>query len=511
MATILVTPLPDVAFSKNRVFATFQTDSIFATEGGAAVNKIVLSGTIFFNRRITIKYGSVTQEFVCTGPSFPSTGNNIPSGAGDLAHAQAMLPYFQANFYLNRDFTMSVPVDPLNPRIVFVGKAKGPAYNMVPTIYTNIEISVVTAGSVAEKKKNLALAVELQVYNPALTVFENIYAERIPYRGTQIKLNIAELLHPELKPDFPPFWSITVPWKHTKSLKKYRLRTAEGYGDTFALQPQETHPEAYVHFGGTGFRQGLSKTPEEWVQGLTEADDHFLRLGPTLRYLQVDEPQWLNFLNTRADIAELEVQIRIEYADDEIVTVTRDAGALDVNECVSIPVWITALGLHTVDITKGIKSYYVRLLGDGDPVTEEVRYVMDYAYREHKQYFVYLNSVGGWDSFLAYGKSSYGVGWTNQQIQQPIPATYTTNDANVSDVGSVMVDTFTVSTSFYGSEQLRFLRDFFNSPYKFRWDAGVCLPISIKGRDLDEGADGQNQFKHDFQYQYAFENESYDQ
>lgn len=512
MATILVTPLPDVAFSKNRVFATFQTDSVFAGLGAAAVNEFEVSGTLFFNRVIPLRYGNVSIDFRTMNPLLPITGTNLPTGFGDLAHVQAMQAYFQANFYLNRDFIISVPNDSTRPRVVFTAKNVGSGFNFVPAIYTNILVINVTAGTAAEKKKNMALALECQVLRLGTAdVFDTVYSERIPYRGTQIKINIAELLHAELTPDFPSAWNTVTPWKHSRSLRKYRLRAAEGYGDTFQLQPQETFPEVYVHFGGTGFKQGFGKTPYEWVRGATAADDRFLRNSPDIRYLQTDEPQWLSFLNTRADIASLIIQVRIEYVDNSIVTISKTPGiALSNNECVSIPVWITALELQLVDNTKAIRSYYVRLKSGSDFVSEEVRFVIDYANREHKQYFVFLNSVGGWDSFLAYGKSSHGVVWSNQQLQRPVPESYTLNDADMSDVGSTMRDTFTVATSFYTADRLRLLRDFFSSPYKYRWLGGQCLPVSIKGRELPEGSDGQNQYKHEFDYQYAFENESYE-
>lgn len=508
MATNLVTPLPDVAFSRNRVFATFQTDSIYASLGVKAVNEFALTGPLFLNRTFEIKYGDITVNFRVN--SLSPQGNNLKVGVGNLAHAQELIAYFQANAYLNRDFDITVPTTgPV--RIVFTAKDIGAPYNMVPIIYTGVLITNTTVGGDKIKKKNLAISLECQVQRIGSDVFDAVYSERIPYRAAQLSINIGTLLHAELTPDFPSAWDTTVPWKHTRSLRKYRLVVAEGYGESFTLQTAETFPEALVHWGGTGFRQGLTKTPAQWVQGSAPSADKFLRYGQPVRVLQTDEPQWLSFLNTRFAIENLSIQVRIEYADDSINTVTRVVtGGLEANKCISIPVWPTALTIHTENTSKPIRSYFVRLKSGADFVTEEVRFVLDYANREQKQYFVFLNSVGGWDSFLAYGKSSYGAVWSNQQLQRPIPANYTPNDGDLSDVGGTMRDTFVVATSYYTAEQLRYLRDFFNSPYKFRWIDGVCYPISIKAKDLAEGSDGQNQYGHEFEYQYAYQNQSFD-
>jgi hypothetical protein len=510
MATILVTPLPAVAFSKNRIMATFQTDSVYASLGVLAINEFELTGTIFIGRTIQIRYGTVTVNLLVVTSS-PPTGNNIKSGNGTLAHAQSLIPYFQSNAYLNRDFVITVPNDPTRPRVVFTAKNIGPDYNFIPIIYTNISLLNATAGAGQVRKKNLAIALECQVQRIGSSDYDTVYAERIPYRSQQVSINISKLLHAELAPDFPAAWDTATPWKHTRSRRKYRLVTAEGYGDPFVLQAAETFPEKIAKMGGTGFRQGFTKTPTEWVQGAAAADDKFLRYGVNFRHIQTDEPQWLSFLNTRTAITNLYIEAVIVFGDNSTqTTTTLIAGGLAVNECITIPAWITALSLHIVAPTKAIKTYALRLLSGSNYISEQLMFALDTAHREHKQYFVFLNSLGVWDSFLAYGQSSYGVSWANQQIQRPIPHGYTTNDGDLSDVGSSMRDTFAVATSFYTADQLRYLRDFFGSPYKYRWISGKCYPISIKAKDLAEGSDGQNQFAHTFEYQFAYQNQSFD-
>jgi hypothetical protein len=509
MATTLVNQLPAVAFSKNRITVTLQTDSVFASVGVAAVNDFALTGPIFTNREIIIKYGAITLNFRTMSPLLPITGANLPSGSGNFAHAQAMVAYFQSNANLNRDFTITAS-NTGGPRVVFTAKTTGTGFNFVPAIYTSVTLLNVTAGAAAERKKNMALSVDCQVKIGG--VFTSVYSEIIPFRNTQVKLNIAEILHAELSPDFPSSWSTTTPWKHTNSLREYRIVATEGYGDPFALQGVTTLPTVRVKMGGTGVRQGLTKTPAQWVQGASAASDKFLRYGIATRSLQTDEPTWLTFLNTRANISlGLYAKITIVYADNTSAVVYRLlADTLLANECITIPAWPTALTLQNEAPTKAIAYYLIRMFSNGANLSEEVQFHIDAAYREHKQYFIFLNSVGAWDSFLAYGKSAYGAEWTNQQIQRPLPEDYTSNDGDLSDVGSTMRDTFAVATSFYSAEQLRFLRDFFNSPYKFRWIDGTCYPISMKAKELPEGSDGQNQYGHTFEYVFAHQNESYE-
>lgn len=511
MATTLLSPLPTVAFSLNRVIASFQTDAIYSSLGVTAVNEIELNGTVFPFRKIVISYGNVSQSFTAA-PVLPPQGNNLKSGPGSWALASDWVAYFQANYYLNRDFIITAPNNAGTPRVVFTAKQIGSAYNFIPVLYTSVYVRNVTAGADKVKKKNHSLEVKCLVKRPDSSDFDVVYVEKIPYRNARVTLNIAKLLHAELTPDFPPAWDTTVPWKHARSTRKYRLQVAEGDGDPLSFQPQETFPDAYVHYGGTGFRGNLNKTATEWIQGASASQDRFLKLGSEVRWLQTDEPHWLTFLNTRGDITSLKVQIRVEYQDNSIVTVTRDVeGGLLSKESITLPVWISALNLHTVDPAKAIRSYYVRLLSGTDAISEELRFVLDYANREHKQYFVYLNSLGGWDSFLAYGESSYNFTLSNQQVYHPIPLNYQTWQGDMSDVGATIRDKFVVSTSFYSLEQLRVrFRDFFVSEYKYRYIDGHCYPISITSKEFSEGSDGQNYYKHDFEYQFAFENPVFD-
>ncbi|WP_273210798.1 hypothetical protein [Runella zeae] len=510
MATTLVTPLPPVALSLNRTVATFETDTIYATLGSSAVNVFQIVGTIFNNRQITISYGSVSQTFI-TAALLPPNGTNLLSGLATLDLAEDLVPYFQANYYLNRDFTITHDLVEGIPVVIFTAKQVGSAYNFVPVVYTAVTVGNTVAGTDKLKKKNLCLQLQVQVKRSDADTYDTVYAEKIPYRSSRISLNVSRLLHAELSPDFPAAWDTTVPWLHTRSLRKYRLVTAEGFGDPLSFQPQETFPDAIVQYGGTGFKTGLSKTAAQWVQGATADLDKFLRLGPALRWVQTDEPVWLSFLNTRDAIEELNIQIRIEYVDDSIVTVTRDLGELEQYQAITIPVWATALELEAEDPEKAIRSYYVRLQSGEENISEELRYVIDYANREQKQYFVFLNSVGGWDSLLCYGDGSYSFNLSNQQIFHPIPSSYQTYQGDLSDVGAVMRDKFVVSTSFYSLEGLKVrFRDFFSSEYKYRYIDGKCYPISITSKDFPEGADGQNQYKHDFEYQFGFENPVFD-
>jgi hypothetical protein len=498
-----------LSFSQNRVFASFETDSL-TSSGVVSINEIALTGILFSLKTITIRYGDIIVNLASSG--LPPNGNNIKTGAGDLAHAQAIIPYLQANFHLNRDFTITVPNDAQRPRLVLTAKKTGPSYNFVTILTSSTLAQNVTPGVDPQAKKNLTLSLQCDVYKAGSnSLFDTVYAERIPFSSTQVQINLAAILDAELTPDFPADFASTSPWRGYYSVRQYRLRVAEGFGDPLTFGPNTEITAKNIAFGGTGFQQGMNKLPQDWVRGATAADDKFLRYGPLVRYVQTDEPQWLSFLNTRSTYASLSIAIRIDYTDNTEDTLSVSiTNGLPVNEKLHLPVWPTALGLQSVQPAKAIRSYYVRLKSGSTNVSQEVQYVLDYANREHKQYFVYFNSVGGWDSFLAYGRSSYGVEFKNSQIQRPIPASYSQSDADLSDVGAQMRDTFTVATSYYSREQLRYFRDFFGARYRYRWIQGKALAISIRAGNFEEGTDGQNQFAHTFQYVYAHQNTNFD-
>lgn len=509
MATTLTTNPPEVAFSENRLSLSFQTDSFFESLGVLSINEIRLTGAIVAGRAIAFTWG--LQSVTFQTDTNQANGTNLPTGNATWSLAQSWATYLQANFYIDRDFNLSVPNDGGTPRVVLVAKTENNKYNFAEYIYTGVTATNTTAGTGAVRKKNLALILECQVQRHNSSTYDTVYNERIPYRSSSVEINIAALLHSELQPDFPAQWDTATPWKLTRSLRNYRLLYSEGAGEVFSIGPLTVDTPKRVLMGGTGYKQGLAQTPYQWARGASAPADRFLRYGPPERYLQTDEPQWLTFLNTRSNITTLSLQIRIEYADGSIVTVSRAiSGTLATNEAITIPIWLTALNLQSENTLKAIRSYYVRVKSGTNNVSEEVRYIMDYANRPYKRYFVYVNSLGVLDSLMTYGKGTRAVEFQNIQVERPIPINYTKLDADMSDLNAEMRDTFTVASGYCTAEQLRLLRDFRLSPYKFIWESDGVFPIVLKAQNFLEKSDGQNQHYTQFEYQYAFQQQKYD-
>ncbi len=502
---VSISSLPAAAFSQNRIVATFTTDTPYENEGVLAVNDVYFTGSLSPNIVIELRWGENLQRF--TAKIIPLSNNEIPSGNGQIAHLGTIKTILEANFYVNRDFTLEVPNDPDFPRIIFTAKRKEIGLNFSPYVFQSGSVRSLTNGVAAKLKQNHGVKLECQVKRGLS--YETIYDERLPFGGrTSLKVDIASLLHAELKPDFPGSWAGFAPIRHTASALKYRLRYAEASAQVGT--PSVTTDKNVV-WGGNGYRSDLNTIPIDWVRGENSSDDRALRHGSNMRVLQIDEPAFLTFFNTRAAYAEVNVRIRVEYQDDSLQTYNYPALAnVSLYEKITFDVSFLGLNVPAVNPEKGVKSYYVSIWSGSTQLLQEYRYFIDYANRESKRFFVFWNSVGAWDSFCTYGKAASETKYTSTQIETVLAHQYSTNQGVLSDSKITSQRNFSVASGNIGLSQINLFEDFKLSRYKYEYVGGQVIPIVVSADSLVNETDEENFYNHTFQYQYAFKNTNYD-
>lgn len=497
MGVSIVSPPPPAAFSLNRIVVNFQGDLFFTLPGIFSINEVHIAGALTEGTVIELRWGENLQRF--TAKSLPIGGNDLPLGTS----VEAFKTVFQANYYINRDFVLTTS----GSNVVFTARAKSVLFNFTPYNFGVGEVINSTFGLEPTKLTNHGVALECQIKRGS--TYETIYSERLTFVGNAYtEIDISSLLHAELKPDLPTVWNNFSPIKHSRSWLKYRLKYAEASAETAA--PVFTS-DYVAMLGGTGHQTGLELIPSEWVRRSTAAADHALRFGSKDRWLQVDEPQFLTFLNTRQPYSTLKLKARVEYADGSFqTTYYHTVNTVLMYERITFEVSFLGLNIPTVNTAKGVLSYYISVWGDDAQVSEEYRYIIDYANRESKRYFVYLNSLGAWDSFCAYGEGSGEVRFSGERIETYLPRNYDPSQGTLSDVNNTSQRNFTVSTGYQTATQISMLEDFQLSRYKFLYQAGKVIPIILTADPLPTGTDGQNLYSHTFQYQHAFKNRSYD-
>src|SRR5690606_21016401 len=121
-------------------------------------------------------------------------------GNGDPAHTAQMLPYFQNNYFLNRDFDITA----VGSSLVFEAKTLGPAYNLTTGTFTNHTITLTTTGQVEAVKPNYSVYFELYLQNETHTAYSLIYSNNLQLKYGEpgkTEIYLEELLETELLKD----------------------------------------------------------------------------------------------------------------------------------------------------------------------------------------------------------------------------------------------------------------------------------------------------------------------
>lgn len=500
MGVSLVSPPAAATWSENRNVVHFQGDLFFTLPGIFSVNTINFNSALTAGTTIELRWGENLQRF--TVKTALIGGNDLPTGS-DWANVLAIL---QANYYLAQDYTLALS----GTTITLTAKQKGIQYNFTSYTFANGTVINSTFGLAPTKIQNHGVVLECQLKNG--TSYETIYNERLPFVGSAFaQIDISKLLHAELTPDMPNQWRDFSPLRHQKSWRKYRLKFAEASAEAGA--PTITS-DYIVMAGGTGHETGIDTIPRDWAIGANSNQDKALRYGSTNRWLQVDEPQFLTWIAIRQPYSSVQLKVRVEYADNSIQTIYPNyTEILGVGMYERIMWDVSFLGLYipNVNTTKGVLSYYVSVWGDGAQVSAEYRYIMDYAARIYKKYFLYWNSLGAWDSFCAYGEASGEVGFTSERIEVPLPTQYSSSQGTLADSNTISQRGATVATGFQTSYQISMLEDFKLSRYKYLYESPTSIkPIVLTMDPLPTGTDGQNLYSHTFQYQHAYRNTKFD-
>jgi hypothetical protein len=313
-------------------------------------------------------------------------------------------------------------------------------------------------------------------------------------------------LNPELAPDFPTNWDTLTPWISKNTAKQFYLKFAEGFGSFITFSDFQSTPTTTVSLGGTSFLKNTSISADEWIrQSANATDDRALRYGSPTRWTLPDEPQYLTFQNTRDNYANISLRVGVEFENNTTQHIIKNLNiAWPKGQRVTIPASFFGLEIPAIDLTKRVRSYWVSVYANGQRITDEYRYVVNYGYYQHRQYFVYLNSLGAWDTLFFYGRQSFGFEATNKEIERYLPFDYSTNQGEMSDVFAHQRSTF-VARSGYNTKANQYLcRDFLLSTHKYVYDAGRCIPISVKSKSMTEGKEDDNMYLTEFEYSYSF-------
>lgn len=496
-----------------RCLFDFQASSRVIIPGVHAVNSILFGSPVPDGTTLVLGWAHRTLQL--SARTIPTEPDEFPAGDGSPAYVAGLVDWFGQNYAFREDFTLSTSVGLGNVASVdFTSKNTGPAYNFVSIASPpSITIATVISGVVPQLRERHAVYVELWLGNGSAPtgVLAEVDAQRV-YSGYiefdeqgLAQLDAGSVLHDQLTPDWPAPGN--TPGIH--SIRPYFLQYAESYGFPTRVGQLAKTDTLWAVLGGANYAKkagvGLSVLP---YAGIQPSQDMALRLGSTSRYVRVDEPQYLSFINQRATVAGMGLKVLVLFSDNtsQSVGTLVPKRTMGQGEKLCFAVGFTQLDLASIDPTKTVKEYYVQLATGANNVVQEeysktYRYIVDYQYQPYVRYFIYLNSLGCYDTLTTFGKGSSELKRFSEQAQRAQIAGYDAREGQFIEYNIALQLSQEVTTGYRSATELVQWADFYRSPSKFAQRAsGKLDPIGLVSESIQQATDGDNTFAHRFAY-----------
>jgi hypothetical protein len=256
-------------------------------------------------------------------------------------------------------------------------------------------------------KPGLSFVCEVWVERAYLSdVFERVGQplEQPADRAGRATFEVQELLEPFVAPVLPEAGQALMrraDGAFCRFYLKHYERTSAGPGALTTLE------QNYLLHGGLSFTEAAVGT---WFSGYQDTHHPFLTWEPTTKKVLPDQPEFLYFMVPVFDLDEFRYRLRTHFADgslrEDIVAVGLDAQRFEV---FCLPAGPVALGLAAKEATAGsLATHYQLDVVDatGAPLSEARTFVLDRRPCAVRRYFMYANSLGGWNTLVCRGRAS---------------------------------------------------------------------------------------------------------
>jgi hypothetical protein len=491
MSVILTTPPPSYAFSADQISAKFTCSNYLEQQGIYSVNKITLA-----NAAVTLKYGG--KEIVMT----PS-GN--PDDSGYQWNPANPLSFFQDNFYLGKDFNITIA----GSQITLTAKKPGIGYDI--TGYNS------TAGVAEVIKPNYSVSFRLFCENAENSEFELLLPEEtnldllVGEKG-MAEAMIGDKLHDHMLKDLRLMYPDT-PNKNSiickKSCRRYYFEYAERYGATPKVYKVHRSEIYTILQGGLSYIAQFNSTLQSLIAPGAAAADHFLKQGNSIVWTRSNQPQFLYFFNTRAAFNGA-VEIKVYYTDSSVDSRTFYVQNFDSLRKYGFDLTYDAVVSSWADNNKTVEKYEVRMLDSAGAARSEVRtYYLNYEYRLYVRYFLFWSSFGTMDTRLCYGIGNSEFELFQSEAGRMLTRGYDIKHGNAHAYDLKGRSNFKIATGFMSKQELIANRDFYLSAFKYRFTKGLMLPIRVDSKTIPEITDGENLYAQQFDYSYQFDDHNF--
>ena len=274
-----------------------------------------------------------------------------------------------------------------------------------------------------ETKPNLSFVLELFLEENYLSeVFSLKYSTEHPARiDGSTDFDVREILNAYLSASVPIFGDGQIRMV-SEAFKRFYLQHSEVYGTPPVPSPSTQVDTHYVVFGGLSEQEHAKN--KFFKQHLVNQKP-FFTWQPKVKEVVKRQHEYLHFVPIDSTISDLFLVVTFKYADGTEFTQTgiRSINNVKPNEVYRFPVGYNQLNMDSWAYEKEIVSYTVKV--SYASFNSEVRTYKVIPDQDHYRIFLYLNSIGGWDTLLAKGRGRSRLRTREEAIDRELPVGYT--------------------------------------------------------------------------------------
>jgi len=481
-----------LSFSGNPMIFKIQSGLYLDSPGSAFIGSLNCKQAFPIGSKIFFSFSDERVEMSAVS-SPDESGDQFPADGSPKLTAEALAPYFIANYKLNKHYLIEAKDD----KIIFTARKLGIFYNWRADPFLTTDV----LGVDLKERENFKFLFQLFFRKKGAGYFENIYSEQIatdtPLSGI-VTIDISKNIDPFLEHSLPNF-GLTGPITCNNAKGEYYCQFAEIYGHEPKVQKLRKSEVKYVIKGGLSYLGRAKKALDILSPDKNDASkDRFLKQGGRTIKVSVDHFDTLYFINTRTTTNKIQLIKQMTYADQ--TTDRTHTGLIDVSLYDKIVFEVNPGSLSS----KTIKTYSCHLVNqNNEVVSETITYKIDDRYCDHVRYFAYTSSLGSIDVFAAYGEGS-----EEYELSGKVATKYAHSDCKT-HYNLRLQRKFKVSTGWLDKSRFDLLADFFLAEKKWVIKDGKALPISVTTQKVGISRDKNPLLAQTFEYQYDFDDNKY--
>lgn len=348
----------------------------------------------------------------------------------------------------------------------------------------------------------LSLEVDEMITRPNLSFVCEVYLEDLYESGSfNLKLateqpskmngttdfNVQQVLNAFLDsfvPDFGDSRAILV----TEVFKRFYLSYYEKYGDPPAPDVTVTNETFYVLYGGLSTEEFAKQT---FFDSYLDTAKPFLSWAPFTQPIAADQHSYLHFVVNNPVYSSLTLKATIRYSDGTGTEQdVKSISPVKPFEVVRFPAGVTQLQLQSFNPSKIITGYDLQLFSGAEILSEKRTYEV-YGTKRHYRKLLYLNSLGGWDHILCFGRGKQSLRTKEETISRDLPVGYSYSDREEETVSKSGQLTGQLVIATLNGYQRKHLMDLAISEKVYEQTATGYLPVKVKF-DFDPEDDFEN-------------------